>query len=193
MLKSFLPALLGAVSFCAILQMNAASAQSTTLKIATEGAFEPFNFTDPSGAVKGFDIDVTNAACAKAGLTCEWVRQDWDGLIPGLLAGKFDAVSASMSITDERKKRVAFTAKLYQTALRYVAKTGAFQTADCRHAEGQEHRGAARHHRGQLPAEGRHWAPTSNSTTPRMPCGSTCRPAASMPCWPMRSRPRAAS
>ncbi len=137
MLKSFLPALLGAVSFCAILQMNAASAQSTTLKIATEGAFEPFNFTDPSGAVKGFDIDVTNAACAKAGLTCEWVRQDWDGLIPGLLAGKFDAVSASVSITDERKKRVAFTAKLYQTALRYVAKTGAFQTADAAALKGK--------------------------------------------------------
>jgi len=94
------------------------------LKVATEGAFEPFNYTDPSGQVVGFDVDITNAVCADAGIKCEWIRQDWDGLIPGMLAGKFDAISASMSITDERKKRVAFTNKLYQTAIRFVGAKG---------------------------------------------------------------------
>jgi lysine-arginine-ornithine-binding protein len=100
------------------------AAAQQTLKVATEGAFEPFNYTDPSGQVVGFDIDITNAVCADAGIKCEWIRQDWDGLIPGMLAGKFDAISASMSITDERKKRVAFTNKLYQTAIRFVGAKG---------------------------------------------------------------------
>ena len=106
-----------------------AAAQQKTLKVATEGAFEPFNYTDPSGQVVGFDIDITNAVCADAGIKCEWIRQDWDGLIPGMLAGKFDAISASMSITDERKKRVAFTNKLYQTAIRFVGTKGKLSDA----------------------------------------------------------------
>ena len=130
MIKTFFPAIFGAVSLLALLQAPEVRAQGPVLKIATEGAFEPFNYTDASGKLQGFDVDVTNAACAKAGLNCEWVRQDWDGLIPGLLAGKFDAISASMSITDERKKRVTFTNKLYQTALRYVAKKGTFTNSD---------------------------------------------------------------
>ena len=130
MIKTVLPAVFGAVSILAVLQASDAHAQGPVLKIATEGAFEPFNYTAPSGKLEGFDVDVTNAACAKAGLTCEWVRQDWDGLIPGLLAGKFDAISASVSITDERKKRVAFTNKLYQTALRFVAKKGALPNSE---------------------------------------------------------------
>lgn len=130
MFKTFLPAVFGAVSLVTLLQADVARAQGPVLKIATEGAFEPFNYTDPSGKLEGFDVDVTNAACAKANLTCEWVRQDWDGLIPGLLAGKFDAISASMSITDERKKRVAFTNKLYQTALRYVARKDSSLNSD---------------------------------------------------------------
>jgi lysine-arginine-ornithine-binding protein len=104
--------------------VTAAAQDKGSITVATEGAFEPFNYTDPSGKVLGFDIDITNAACAAAGLTCKWVKQDWDGLIPGLLAGKFDAISASMSITDERKKRVAFTNKLYQTSIRFVAPKG---------------------------------------------------------------------
>jgi lysine-arginine-ornithine-binding protein len=104
--------------------VTAAAQEKRTITVATEGAFEPFNYTDPSGKVRGFDIDITNAVCADAGLTCKWVKQDWDGLIPGLLAGKFDAISASMSITDERKKSVAFTNKLYQTAIRFVAAKG---------------------------------------------------------------------
>src|ERR1700731_2664534 len=98
--------LIGSVLSLAIAFSAAQAQEKRTIKVATEGAFEPFNYTDPSGKVVGFDVDITNAVCADAGVTCDWIRQDWDGLIPGLLAGKFEAISASMSITDERKKRV---------------------------------------------------------------------------------------
>jgi lysine-arginine-ornithine-binding protein len=110
-----------AASLFALTQPNLARADDAPLKIATEGAFEPFNYTDASGNVVGFDIDLTNAILDRAGLKGEWIRQDWDGLIPGLLAGKFDLISASVSITEERKKKVDFTAPIYRTSIRFVA------------------------------------------------------------------------
>jgi len=85
-------------------------------KIATEGAYPPFNFVDPSGKLQGFEIELGNAICAKMEAKCEWVIQDFDGTIPGLLAGKFDFAMTSMSITPERKKTIDFSDKYYSTA-----------------------------------------------------------------------------
>ena len=113
-----------AASLLAFGHIDRAFAADAALRVATEGAFEPFNYTDPSGKVVGFDIDLTNAILEKAGIKGEWIRQDWDGLIPGLLAGKFDAISASVSITDERKKKVDFTDAIYHTSIRFVAAKG---------------------------------------------------------------------
>jgi octopine/nopaline transport system substrate-binding protein len=80
-----------------------------TVKIATEGAYEPWNFTGAGGKLEGFEIDLANDLCARMKVKCEIVAQDWDGIIPALQAKKYDAIMAGMSITEERKKTIDFS------------------------------------------------------------------------------------
>lgn len=80
-----------------------------TIKIATEGTYPPWTFSNPQGGVQGFEVDVANESCKRLNLTCELVIQDFPGFIPGLLAGKFDVVLSALSVTEERKKIVDFT------------------------------------------------------------------------------------
>ncbi|KLK93283.1 ABC transporter substrate-binding protein [Microvirga vignae] len=90
------------------LAIGGASAQQKTVKIATEGAYAPWNFTGAGGKLEGFEIDLANDLCARMKVKCEIVAQDWDGIIPALTAKKYDAIMAGMSITDERKKTIDF-------------------------------------------------------------------------------------
>ncbi|MEN2976861.1 ABC transporter substrate-binding protein [Tistrella bauzanensis] len=99
----------------------AAAAEMTKIRIATEGAYPPFNFVNEQGKLDGFDVDIANALCEKMKADCELVAQDWDGIIPGLLANKYDAIIAAMSITDERKQSVDFSDKYALSAGQFVA------------------------------------------------------------------------
>jgi arginine/ornithine transport system substrate-binding protein len=94
------------------------------IRIGVEGAYPPFSSIKPDGTLEGFDIDIAWALCEEIGAKCELVPQDWDGIIPALLARKYDAIIASMSITEERKKKVAFTGKYYNTPAKFVRKKG---------------------------------------------------------------------
>jgi octopine/nopaline transport system substrate-binding protein len=89
----------------------AASAQDApkSITIATEGAYAPWNFTTADGKLDGLEVDLANDLCAKMKVKCTIVAQDWDGLIPSLIAGKFDVIMASMFITDKRLEVMDFT------------------------------------------------------------------------------------
>ncbi len=87
----------------------ASIANSQTIRIGTEGAYPPWNNINSAGDLEGAEIDFGNEACKRMGVTCEWVTQDWDGIIPALEQGKYDIIIAGMSITEERKERVNFT------------------------------------------------------------------------------------
>jgi len=94
------------------------------IRIGVEGAYPPFSSVTPDGKLVGFDIDIAMALCKEMGATCTLVKQDWDGIIPALLARKYDAIIASMSITEKRKKKVAFSHKYYNTPAKFARKKG---------------------------------------------------------------------
>ncbi len=94
------------------------------IRIGVEGAYPPFSQVTPDGKLVGFDIDFANALCEEMGAECTMVQQDWDGIIPGLLARKYDAIIASMAITEQRKKHVAFTKPYANTPNKFARKKG---------------------------------------------------------------------
>lgn len=86
-----------------------ADGHGKTIRLGTEGAYPPYNFLDDSGEVAGFEREVGDELCVRAELTCEWVTNDWDSIIPNLVSGNYDVIIAGMSITDERDEVIDFS------------------------------------------------------------------------------------
>jgi len=104
---------------------GAATAQDRQkITIATEGAYPPWNSTDSAGQLIGFDIDLAKDLCARMEVECEIVAQDWEGIIPALQAGKYDAIMAGMSITEERKEVINFSDSYRTTPAKFAVLEG---------------------------------------------------------------------
>jgi len=93
-----------------------------TVRIGTEGLYPPYNFINDAGKLDGFEVELGTELCKRAALTCEFVQNDWDSMMPNLNSGNFDVIMAGMSITEERKKDRLFTQNYYPPATSfYVA------------------------------------------------------------------------
>ncbi|MCE6950996.1 transporter substrate-binding domain-containing protein [Cereibacter sphaeroides] len=90
------------------LAAGAASAQQT-VRMGTEGAYPPYNFINDKGEVDGYERELGDELCKRASLTCTWVKNDWDSIIPNLQSGNYDTIMAGMSITEEREEVIDFT------------------------------------------------------------------------------------
>src|SRR5262245_8046932 len=104
--------LIGLAAAAALLVAGDASAQGkqwTKVKIATEGAYAPWNFMNSGGKVDGFEPELALELCKRVKVECEVIAQDWDGIIPALTASKYDAIMAGMNITDKRLEVINFT------------------------------------------------------------------------------------
>ena len=104
------------------LSVGIASAQDKTIRMGTEGAYPPYNFINDAGEVDGFERELGDELCLRAELTCEWVKNDWDSIIPNLVSSNYDTIMAGMSITDERDQVIDFTQNYFPpTASAFVA------------------------------------------------------------------------
>jgi lysine-arginine-ornithine-binding protein len=109
-----------AAALAVVLAAAGAARAEGKLRVGVNADYAPFNYWEAPGKVAGFDIDIANALCATMRMQCILVVMDWEETIPKLLGNEIDAIVASMSITEERKKRVAFTNRYYRTPMRFV-------------------------------------------------------------------------
>lgn len=100
----------------ALTALSGAAFAQDVVRLGTEGAYPPFNFINDAGEIAGFERDVGDELCARAGLTCEWVTNDWDSIIPNLQSGNYDVIIAGMSITDERDEVIDFSQNYFPPA-----------------------------------------------------------------------------
>ena len=116
---------ISALLLAAVLMLLAACGGADKVTIATDGNYHPFNFVNDDGEIDGLERELGDELCERADLECEWVTNDWDDMIPDLVAEEFDAIFAGMSITDEREETIDFTEAYYPpTPSIYVARAG---------------------------------------------------------------------
>ena len=120
---------LSAVALC-LAAGNALAKEYKELRFGVDPSYAPFESKAADGSLVGFDIDLGNAICKELKVTCKWVESDFDGMIPGLKANKFDGVISSMTVTPAREKVIDFSSELFSGPTSLVFKKGAGLTAD---------------------------------------------------------------
>ena len=121
-MTSFRHARLALALLAALCAGCGATEPAETLRIGVEGAYPPFSEVGADGQLRGFDIDIARGICREMAVRCVLVQQEFDGMIPALQARKFDAIVASLSITPERLRSVAFSDKYYKTPNRLIVR-----------------------------------------------------------------------
>ncbi len=101
---------------------NVAWAEAARIVIASEGARPPYNYFN-GDHLAGFEIDLGTDLCRRMGVTCTFVAQEWDTMIDGLLAHRYDAIMAAMEITRERREKIAFTTPYVRMPSAFMVKT----------------------------------------------------------------------
>jgi octopine/nopaline transport system substrate-binding protein len=117
---------LTSASICgvAIMLMTVGTASAKDWKVVNigiEGGYEPYNLTAPNGKIVGFEPDLAENLCKRIKIECKLVAQDWDGMIPGLQAGKFDVIIDGMAVTAAREKVIDFSKPYAQSPSAFVA------------------------------------------------------------------------
>ncbi|QCP51494.1 ABC transporter substrate-binding protein [Trinickia violacea] len=111
------------LAFACALVSASAFADATSMRFGLEAQYPPFESKAADGSLQGFDIDIGNAVCAAAHLTCTWVETSFDGLIPALQGRKFDAINSAMNATDKRRQAIDFTTVIYRVPTQLIAKS----------------------------------------------------------------------
>lgn len=110
------------IAALSVLMMTSAQAKDwSVIRVGTEGAYAPFNYHSPDGTLRGFDVDVMQALCDYLKAKCEFRAMDFGGIILALQNDQIDAIATSMSVTEKRKKVVAFTNHYYTSYRRFIA------------------------------------------------------------------------
>ncbi|RQH08018.1 ABC transporter substrate-binding protein [Paraburkholderia dinghuensis] len=115
------------LALCVALALAAGGAYAkdwSTIRFGTDASYAPFESKAPDGKLVGFDIDLGNEICRRLNAKCVWVEQDFDGMIPGLKSRKFDGALSALTMTPQREQQIAFSARMYNTPTRLVAKKG---------------------------------------------------------------------
>lgn len=122
--RFMLAAAFGATLATSLLAGPAMARDDDTVRLAVDVPYEPFEYRKPDGTLTGFEIDLGNAVCDYLEIHCTWVEQPWDGIIPGLMARKYDAIMSSMAITEERARKVLFSEPYYTTPSAWITAKG---------------------------------------------------------------------
>lgn len=94
-----------------------------TMKVGTETEFAPFDYID-AGAHVGLNVDLFEEIGKELGVKIEWVTLPWDGVLPGLEAGKFDMVAGPATITKARMEHYRFSPPIAEATVALMKRKG---------------------------------------------------------------------